>query len=687
MRNEATSDIVSRWCSAQNAFVTPERRKFRRVHGLQFPLHPQQVIGWIVILIIAINTFAVLTPLLEPNLRPAFSILIAAIFFTHLCSHLTVLLLDPADPQVRSQPANKVLPEFDRAKHSRVIENGRCHLCNITTNSKRTKHCSICNKCVVRFDHHCKWLNNCIGGRNYSAFLVCLISAILASLFVAGLSATELLLSLVPGRTANTSMENTTGPGLSIIPVSDTGSIILISAIGILSAIAAVLLIHLCFFHGYIACLGLTTYEYVRNKRERNTVAAAVAAAAAAAATATAAATAAAAAATAAAATANATVAANLVADAIGNPSTATMTKGDVNVRESTARSNTIHRFVSGHRTSSSLRTNTDSCSSRERRIDIEGDSTRAAPEARFCRRDNERKNFRLCFSYELQSTANETSIEFSSRIPNETDRDQSTIVFRDSTGVVDSSTPSPVSCCFAAANSIAVRCRSANRTIKSKKRASTSDDSFESVNAPTNSCEAVERIGKFLRTYLRRNGRRRSSNADAVRASKNKVVPSANSAEPEVKTDLEDTTVPVTVFASAPAHAKPYAVSVPRPPAKLPPLRSLTGHPCEQIPIQTRRATGSLTTRRPATHGHIYSRPRRASSFRKRPRLKPNSRVTQSIQLSPILESDLSKPASPRSPRSPLSLRSPSSPQSPRIARSSSPRFDRFVPPASGMM
>ncbi|XP_076622405.1 uncharacterized protein LOC143342426 [Colletes latitarsis] len=673
MRNEATSDIVSRWCSGQNAFVTPERRKFRRVHGLQFPLHPQQVIGWIVILVIVINTFAVLTPLLETSLRPVFSISIAAIFFTHLCSHVTVLLLDPADPQVRSQPANKVVPEFDRAKHSRVIENGRCHLCNITTDSKRTKHCSICNKCVSRFDHHCKWLNNCIGGRNYLAFLVCLISAILASLFVAGLSATELLLSLVPDRIANASMENATGPGLSIIPVSDTGSIILISAIGILSAIAAVLLIHLCFFHGYIACLGLTTYEYIRNKRERNTVATAVAAAAAAAATATAAA----AAATAAAATASATVAANnMVADSNENALPAAITKSAVNVPESTTRLNGFRGFVSGHRTAASLRTDTNSCFSGDRRIDLEGESNRVATEIRFGRRNDERNNFRLCFTYKLQSTVNETSIEFSSRIPADTARDQSTIVFRDSVGVVGSSTPSPVSCCFAAANSIAVRCRSTNRTDKSKKRPSNSEGSLESVHAPTNSCETVERIGKFLRTYLRRNGRRRSSNASAVRASKNKVVPSTDTARPEVK--MEDT-VPVAVLASDPT--KTFAVSVPRPPAKLPPLRSLTGHPCEHIPIQTRKVVGSSTMRRPATH--IYTRPRRTSSFRKRPRLKANSRVTQSIQLSPILESDLSKSASPRSSCSLLSLRSTNSPQSSRIARSSSPRFD---PPSSRM-
>lgn len=39
----------------------------------------------------------------------------------------------------------------------------------------RSRHCQCCNKCVEKFDHHCPWINNCIGGRNLGLFYCFLI--------------------------------------------------------------------------------------------------------------------------------------------------------------------------------------------------------------------------------------------------------------------------------------------------------------------------------------------------------------------------------------------------------------------------------------------------------------------------------------------------------------------------------
>lgn len=42
-----------------------------------------------------------------------------------------------------------------------------------------SKHCRACDKCVTGFDHHCVWLNCCIGERNYLQFIFLLISVFL----------------------------------------------------------------------------------------------------------------------------------------------------------------------------------------------------------------------------------------------------------------------------------------------------------------------------------------------------------------------------------------------------------------------------------------------------------------------------------------------------------------------------
>ncbi|EGW34517.1 uncharacterized protein SPAPADRAFT_135163 [Spathaspora passalidarum NRRL Y-27907] len=100
------------------------------------------------------------------------------ITFIIILVYSSTILAIFSDPGVVS--SKKPVPHNYKFQNNQLIffNDKTCNTCHIVK-PPRSKHCSICGHCYLLYDHHCVWVNNCIGYYNYKWFLLFLVANII----------------------------------------------------------------------------------------------------------------------------------------------------------------------------------------------------------------------------------------------------------------------------------------------------------------------------------------------------------------------------------------------------------------------------------------------------------------------------------------------------------------------------
>lgn len=224
--------------------------KWRR-NGFSRPYSARQVLAIFIVLLDLLVFGVFLSPVLFMSpvafpLAVVLNVLFGLFWLATAVGGLTSMVIDPADDLVGLN-----LPE------EQVDDDALwCKACNSFIADEDAKHCWECHKCVSEFDHHCPWLNTCVGSKNYKWFFstaVCL----LFMLTLINVVATVLLVFRIQDEINAVGLYAHMRNGIMI------GFFIAVLALNLPLCLLTGTLVS---FHTYLIVTGRTTYDYLTGK-------------------------------------------------------------------------------------------------------------------------------------------------------------------------------------------------------------------------------------------------------------------------------------------------------------------------------------------------------------------------------------------------------------------------------------
>ncbi|XP_042512624.1 probable protein S-acyltransferase 15 isoform X2 [Macadamia integrifolia] len=102
--------------------------------------------------------------------------------FMSLFSFGACVLIDPGNVPSSFVPDVEDDGGSDQRSRNSGAQSRYCDKCS-TYKPPRAHHCRVCGRCVLRMDHHCLWVNNCIGYSNYKPFVVLITYAAVGCIY------------------------------------------------------------------------------------------------------------------------------------------------------------------------------------------------------------------------------------------------------------------------------------------------------------------------------------------------------------------------------------------------------------------------------------------------------------------------------------------------------------------------
>ncbi|XP_065864115.1 protein S-acyltransferase 18 [Euphorbia lathyris] len=175
--------------------------------------------------------------------------------------------LDPLKAGVQMEPLLPfplLLKDDSVAPNPKDDEISYCSLCDFEV-KKHSKHCRTCNRCVEGFDHHCRWLNNCVGKRNYTAFILLMISVLLMLIIEGGTAIAIFVRCFADKKGIERELQR------KLYVEFPRGVLATISVMLVLmTAYSSAAMGQLLFFHVVLIRKGMRTYDYIMAMKEEN---------------------------------------------------------------------------------------------------------------------------------------------------------------------------------------------------------------------------------------------------------------------------------------------------------------------------------------------------------------------------------------------------------------------------------